>query len=425
MSSAEESSKETKTVPVRWEEFADDCGKRGRYEGHSLWSYGDAIWRLGGSYVGGDDDDDDDEAGAVASTPVLAELWKLAHGSRVWERVPCTGDVPHAVANAVVCPVDNGDRVVVFGGFDEYSDELFSNALHVLDMRTFKWTIPEVTGEYPSPRDKAMACSLGENNSLLLVFGGFGPVNREQAEIVRKKRRMAEVLEEGGDAEDLAEAEQEDADEEEEDGGEDAEDAQLQFSWFNEAFVLDCKAMAWNKYAVSGGDVPIERCAAAMCATDAQHALLFGGRCIDGERANDCWQATVSESEKAVKWQKLDTTNTPGGRSFHTMVFVHTDNGDKKDCAVVCGGLSSSNTYYGDVCILDMKSLKWTVYNALDGFVPRENHRATVVCSEKKEDESVHQRMVMYGGGSVIDLHTGAPTQILSDTVAIDITKLV
>jgi len=258
-----------------------------------------------------------------------------------------------------------------------------------------------------------VACCLGEDNNLLLIFGGFGPITLEQAEIVRKKRRIAEVEEEGGDAEDLEEAEEDDEDEEEEIGLAGDEDAQLLFAWFNDAFVLDCKEMTWHKCVETNKEVPIERCAAAMSTVDAEHALLFGGRCIDGERSNDCWQATIIKRGESIEWKKIVTTNTPAERSFHTMVTI---NEDDKKYAVVCGGLSNSMSYFGDICILDLTSNKWSLHNNVEGFIPRENHRATVF------DDTT---MIVYGGGSVIDVHNGTPTQLLSDTVAIDISKLI
>lgn len=420
----------TTTKEMKWETIAEDGGRESATEGPALWTFEGALWRLSGA-----PDQDNNEEEAEAAAP-LAEVWRLPAGAHEWERVVCTGAVPHAAANAAVCVL--GARVAVFGGLDLASDELYSNALHVLDLRTRTWSVPAVAGTPPSPRDKCAACALGRGSSAgaraMLVVGGFGPVTRAQAEVVRKRRRVAEVVAEGGDDADVAAAAAEDAAEAAADGL--APDApQLLFTWFNDAFVLDIAAMAWRRCvgAEGAGDVPLERCAAALCATDDAHALLFGGRCIDGARANDCWEATLTlpplhekgkedddEDEDApvedatIAWKQVEAEGAvPEARLFHTMVAVHKDG----QChAVVCGGLGDTGACLGDVAVLDVAARTWHAPSpAPTGLTPRANHRAALLSDT---------RMVVYGGGANYDAHTSAPATLLADTLALDLAPL-
>lgn len=436
-----------------WETIAEEGGRESASEGPALWSFEGALWRLSGApdqdntsnTSSGNDDEDRDKT--ERKEPVRAEVWRLAAGARAWERVPCTGAVPHAAANAAVC-VLGGARVAVFGGLDPFSDELFSNALHVLDLRTRVWSQPAVAGTPPSPRDKCAACALGTGARAMLVVGGFGPVTRAQAEAVRKRRRLAEVAADGGDAADVAAAAAADAADEAADGV--APDApQLLFTWFNDAFVLDTAAMAWRRCTPPAGgpsssgsstdSVPLERCAAALCATDDTHAVLFGGRCIDGDRANDCWEAVLtlpevstredgkdddSEEEDEVAdatlaWRRLEPAGAaPEARSCHTMVAAHAHG---RCHAVVCGGLAATGACLGDVAVLDLAACAWRAA-APSGLVPRENHRAALLPG--RDGDGSAPRMAVYGGGADVDARTGAPATLLTDTLALDLAPL-
>eukprot|EP00802_Teleaulax_amphioxeia_P005903 Tamp_05907.p1 GENE.Tamp_05907~~Tamp_05907.p1 ORF type:complete len:772 (-),score=126.19 Tamp_05907:439-2754(-) len=59
-------------------------------------------------------------------------------------------------------------QLVVFGGFSEYGD--CENDIAVLDMDSWNWFVPKLTGEPPSPRMAHSATRFGKD---MLVYGGY------------------------------------------------------------------------------------------------------------------------------------------------------------------------------------------------------------------------------------------------------------
>jgi len=59
-------------------------------------------------------------------------------------------------------------NLVIFGGFSEYGD--VENDISVLDMDSWKWTVPKLTGEPPCPRMSHTATRFGKD---MLCYGGY------------------------------------------------------------------------------------------------------------------------------------------------------------------------------------------------------------------------------------------------------------
>ena len=59
-------------------------------------------------------------------------------------------------------------NLVIFGGYSQYGD--CENDLAVLDMITWRWSVPKVSGEAPAPRMSHTATRFG---STMLVYGGY------------------------------------------------------------------------------------------------------------------------------------------------------------------------------------------------------------------------------------------------------------
>ena len=57
---------------------------------------------------------------------------------------------------------------MIFGGSGE-GDANYLNDLHVLDLRTMRWTSPVVKGDLPVPRDSHSTLATGNK---LIVYGG-------------------------------------------------------------------------------------------------------------------------------------------------------------------------------------------------------------------------------------------------------------
>lgn len=59
-------------------------------------------------------------------------------------------------------------NLVIFGGYSEYGD--VEKDLHVLDMNSWMWKMPEVQGEAPTPRMAHTATRFGHD---MIVYGGY------------------------------------------------------------------------------------------------------------------------------------------------------------------------------------------------------------------------------------------------------------
>ncbi|KAI9081064.1 hypothetical protein K1719_037044 [Acacia pycnantha] len=84
-----------------------------------------------------------------------------------WVRAECKGNPP-SPRESHSATLFGEERVVIFGGSGE-GDSNYLNDLHILDLRTMRWTSPEVKGDLPVPRDSHTTLAIGNK---LFVYGG-------------------------------------------------------------------------------------------------------------------------------------------------------------------------------------------------------------------------------------------------------------
>ncbi|BAT95130.1 hypothetical protein VIGAN_08179500 [Vigna angularis var. angularis] len=87
--------------------------------------------------------------------------------TKEWIRPKCEGTPPSPRESHTATLVGD-ERVVIFGGSGE-GDGNYLNDLHVLDLRTMRWTSPQVKGDLPVPRDSHSTLAIGNR---LFVYGG-------------------------------------------------------------------------------------------------------------------------------------------------------------------------------------------------------------------------------------------------------------
>jgi Rab9 effector protein with kelch motifs len=86
-----------------------------------------------------------------------------------WTRPQCKGAPPPSPWESHTITVVGGDRLVVFSGSGEGEGNYLCD-VHVLDVPTMTWSLPEVRGGHtPMPRDSHSAVAVG---CRLFVFGG-------------------------------------------------------------------------------------------------------------------------------------------------------------------------------------------------------------------------------------------------------------
>ncbi|XP_054776787.1 acyl-CoA-binding domain-containing protein 4-like isoform X1 [Prosopis cineraria] len=84
-----------------------------------------------------------------------------------WVRPECKGSPP-SPRESHTATLFGEERLVIFGGSGE-GDSNYLNDLHILDLRTMRWTSPEVKGDLPVPRDSHTTLAIGNK---LFVYGG-------------------------------------------------------------------------------------------------------------------------------------------------------------------------------------------------------------------------------------------------------------
>lgn len=83
-----------------------------------------------------------------------------------WTQPNCKGVAPTPRESHTTTIV--GERLVIFGGSGE-GDANYLNDLHILDLKTMKWSSHEPEGDVPVPRDSHSAVPV---DNKIFVYGG-------------------------------------------------------------------------------------------------------------------------------------------------------------------------------------------------------------------------------------------------------------
>lgn len=87
--------------------------------------------------------------------------------TKEWICPKCEGTPPSPRESHTATLVGD-ERLVIFGGSGE-GEANYLNDLHVLDLRTMRWTSPTVKGDFPVPRDSHSTLAIGNK---LIMYGG-------------------------------------------------------------------------------------------------------------------------------------------------------------------------------------------------------------------------------------------------------------
>ncbi|CAN0897263.1 Acyl-CoA-binding domain-containing protein 4 [Linum grandiflorum] len=224
----------------------------------------------------------------------LSDVQMLNMATMTWTSLETTGPNPgpRDSHSAVIL----GNQMVVFGGSTNNGSRKV-NDLHILDLLTNRWFVPQCRGSPPSPRESHTATLI--DNSKMVVFGGSGE----------------------GEA-----------------------------NYLNDVHVLDLKEMAWIPLDEDDvkGEVPVPRDSHSAVGIDGRRVLVFGGD--RGDRYHG--DVDVLDMD-TLTWSKLFVHGcSPGVRAGHAAVSIGTK-------VLVVGGVGDKH-YYNDVWMLDTSSCSWT-----------------------------------------------------------------
>ncbi|KAG5244692.1 acyl-CoA-binding domain-containing protein [Salix suchowensis] len=105
--------------------------------------------------------------GGTNGSKKVNDLHILDLGTKEWINPECKG-TPPSPRESHTATLIGDDRIMVFGGSGE-GEANYLNDLHVLDLKSMRWTSPEVKGNIPAPRDSHSAVQIGNK---LFVYGG-------------------------------------------------------------------------------------------------------------------------------------------------------------------------------------------------------------------------------------------------------------
>ncbi|KAJ6775540.1 hypothetical protein OIU79_018665 [Salix purpurea] len=105
--------------------------------------------------------------GGTTGSKKVNDLHILDLGTKEWINPECKG-TPPSPRESHTATLIGDDRIMVFGGSGE-GEANYLNDLHVLDLKSMRWTSPEVEGNIPAPRDSHSAVQIGNK---LFVYGG-------------------------------------------------------------------------------------------------------------------------------------------------------------------------------------------------------------------------------------------------------------
>nr|XP_043608740.1 RING finger protein B-like [Erigeron canadensis] len=105
--------------------------------------------------------------GGTNGTKKVNDIHILDLLTREWTRPNCKGVAPTPRESHTATMISH-DRMVIFGGSGE-GDANYLNDLHVLDLKTMRWSSPVPKGDIPVPRDSHIAVFVCNN---LFVYGG-------------------------------------------------------------------------------------------------------------------------------------------------------------------------------------------------------------------------------------------------------------
>ncbi|XP_031564437.1 tip elongation aberrant protein 1-like [Actinia tenebrosa] len=292
-----------------WTKVKDGCFPP--RDGHCSASVGNKVYVFGGVRWNQD----------ISEVSEVNETLVFCTETQTWSRASVGGKVPTPRSSASMTSI--GNKLYMFGGLSRDSGWL--NDLYVLDTDTMNWDLVQAEGNYPSPRDKLSAGTMGKK---MVLFGGFGP--------------KVGTCNEG----------------------------EAEFEWFNDFYLFDPETNIWKKLMPSLEGSPTPRAAHSMCIAGTK-IVIFGGR-DSVSRRHDIY---ILDTE-SMAWESVETKGRqPEPRSFHACTLV----GNRM---VVFGGRGMADQHFNDLHIFDIDKREW-LQPAVSGDVPtpRGSHSLDMVDS--------------------------------------------
>ncbi len=240
---------------------------------------------------------DEQQAGAL----YYNDVWEFDLAEISWCYLDVSGQPPSTRTYCSVAYDMAGDRMIVFGGWHEFT---FFNDVWALNLTegSETWQLLATNGVPPAPREAATAIVDPVGNRLI-VFAGYD----------------------------------------------------LTTSACNDVWELDLATLTWSQL-YPAGPIPVARYAhTAIYDPDEQRMIIFGGIAPYSAGFNDVWALDLTAGSEA--WQQLYPTGSPPpARCRHFGVYDNV-----RDEMIIGFGYdySGGTILFNDVWVLEIDSLKW------------------------------------------------------------------
>jgi hypothetical protein len=230
-----------------------------------------------------------------------SDVWEFDLTDMMWSLVEVSGQPPSTRTYYASTYDAAGDRIILFGGWYEYS---FFNDAWALDLTSGSetWQMLSTSGTPPAPREAATAI-IDPVNNRMIVFGGYD----------------------------------------------------LSTNARNDVWELDLSTLVWTQLFPSGAS-PVPRYAHTAIYDPVDHRMIvFGGIAPYSPGFNDVWELDLTDGAEA--WLQLNPTGaTPPARCRHFGVYNSVSN----EMIVGFGyDYTGGTILYSDVWVLDLGSPEW------------------------------------------------------------------
>lgn len=229
------------------------------------------------------------------------DVWEFDLAEERWYYLNVSGQPPSTRTWCSSAYDAAGDRMIIFGGWFEYS---FYNDVWALDLTAGSetWQLLAPSGVPPVPREAATSI-VDPVNSRLIIFGGY-----DQSLSAR-----------------------------------------------NDVWELDLNSLAWTQLFPTGSIPGIRYAHSAIYDPDGHRMIVFGGIAPYSPGFNDVWVLDLTDG--AETWQQLNPTGSiPPSRCRHFGVY---DNAANEMIVGFGYDFSGGTVLYNDVWVLEIDSLKW------------------------------------------------------------------
>lgn len=240
------------------------------------------------------------------------DIWLYEINKHIWKKILSHGKMPPVASGSCAALLESS--LYIFAGFSVAGD---GNSMHILNLKTFEWTKPDIQTLKPSPRNKLGCWVTGDK---IIFFGGYGQRSTLSQNFIGKGTFVAD----------------------------ESQWLLNLLGWNNDMLLYDTVKNEWLGLPVDD-TVPSPRAAHSCATLENDVGFLYGGR-HKTKRLDDLYTIALD----SYQWTEIIAREPkPNGRSWHSLSAV-----DDKHLFLF-GGLTTDGKVLGDGWLFSTNTNKW------------------------------------------------------------------